>query len=130
MIQNNSFSCFGNVSDSSLSEIWTIDRRTNPEFQDYDPRISGYVISALAILLVCTGVPWNLFIVYIIFKKRLHDQPTIVLLLNLILTNLILALFLMPLTIVTGIEGEYIFGSSCLAYFSFCFLGCLFTLSV
>jgi hypothetical protein len=45
-------------------------------------------------------------------KQRLYTQPTIILLLNLAITDLILLVLQCPMMIVVGLRGEYIYGSS------------------
>ena len=47
-----------------------------------------------------------------IVKQKLYTQPTIILLLNLVITDLVLLVFVIPVIIVTGIAGEHIFGDS------------------
>ena len=102
-----SFSCVVNVSHSSLTDLeW--------EMTTFDPDFdtTGHAISATLILFFLLGVPWNLLIIAAIIKKKLYTQPIIVLLLNFSITNLLVALLVMPFSIVSGIMGEYAFGDT------------------
>ena len=104
------FSCLRNVSKDSVTEIgWIVD---HPDDPNTDTVGAGYATSVLVSLIFLTGVPWNLFIICIIVKKRLYSNPTIMLLLNLAITNLLLGLLVMPFNIITGFSGEYLFGST------------------
>lgn len=96
------FSCLENVSDDSIYETeWTLGDVSN-----------GYAISAIMILYLLIGLPWNMLVVGIIIKKRLFAQPPLMLMLNLSITNFLIFIFIMPYNIITGLVGEYIFGSS------------------
>ena len=91
-----------NASDSSVtSEVWIVEDRT-----------SGLVIAVFLLLFLVIGLPWNLLVVFTIVKQKLYTQPTIILLLNLVITDLILLVFHLPLLMVTGFYGEYILGGS------------------
>ena len=106
-MSNYSFSCFVNTSHSSLSDFaWDID----PFDSNFDA--AGYAISATLILFLLLGVPWNLLVIAAIIKKKLYAKSNIILLLNLIVTNLLVALLIMPFSIVSGIIGEYAFGDT------------------
>ena len=51
-------------------------------------------------------------VIVTIVKEKLYKQPTVVLLLNLVITELLYLITLMPLFIVVGSAGEFIFGSN------------------
>ena len=109
-MNNFTFSCFVNVSDSSLSDFgWLVSDPVDP---DFDTAGNGYATAAIVLLLFLLAVPWNTFVIASIIKKNLYTQPIIMLLLNLTITNLLLALLVMPFVIVSGIRGEYIFGKT------------------
>ena len=109
-MNNFTFSCFVNVSDSSLSDFgWLVRDPVDP---DFDTAGNGYATAAIVVLLFLLAVPWNTFVIASIIKKNLYTQPIIMLLLNLTITNLLLALLVMPFVIVSGIRGEYIFGKT------------------
>jgi len=108
------FSCFINVSDDSLTDIgWTV---LNPNIGEpianYNLASNGYAIAAIVLLIFLTALPWNLFIASTIIRKKLYTQPTVMLLLNLAITNLLLCILVMPFNIVSGIAKEYIFGGN------------------
>ena len=109
-MSNFTFSCFVNVSDSSLSDFaWLVSDPVDP---DFDTAGNGHATAAIVLLLFLLALPWNTFVIASIIKKNLHTQPTIMLLLNLTITNLLLALLVMPFVIVSGIRGEYTFGKT------------------
>ena len=105
------FSCFQNVSKDSVTETgWIVDHPDDPIF---DLKGNGYATSVIVSLIFLTGVPWNLFVIRTIVRKKLYDNnPTIMLLLNLAITNLLLGLLVMPFNIITGFSGEYLFGNN------------------
>ena len=109
-MNNFTFSCFVNVSDSSLSDFgWLVSDPVDP---DFDTAGNGYATAAIVVLFFLLAVPWNTFVIASIIKKNLYTQPIIMLLLNLTITNLLLALLVMPFVIVSGLKGEYIFGKT------------------
>ena len=89
-----------------------------------------YAITAILILLLLIGLPWNVLIIASIIKKRLYKQPTIILLLNLAITDLLVCLLVMPLNIVTGIAGGFIFGASDRVRCQVCQTGVIFTILI
>ena len=106
-MSNYTFSCFVNVSRNSTSDYaWKI---RHPENEVHDV---GYGIAAVVSLLLLLAVPWNLLVIIAILRKRLYTQPTVMLLLNLTVTNLLFSLLVMPFNIFVGIKGEYVFGNS------------------
>ncbi len=104
------FTCLRNVSQDSVTDIgWMVD---HPDDPDFDLRGIGYATSVIVLLIFLTGVPWNVFVICTIVKKKLYSNPTILLLLNLAITNLLLGLLVMPFNIITGFSGEYLFGNT------------------
>ena len=69
-----------------------------------------YAVSYLLYLLV--GLPWNVLVMVAIVRQKLYTQPTIILLLNLVLTDSLVLLLVLPYPMVTGFAGEYVFGTS------------------
>lgn len=103
------FSCFLNVSTDSIHESeWNVDQPGDP----FDTTSNGYAVSAVMILYLLIGLPWNSVVIGIIVKKRLFYQPALMLMLNLAATNFLVYTFVMPYNITTGIAGEYVFGTS------------------
>ena len=70
----------------------------------------AYAVSYLLYLLV--GLSWNVLVMVAIVRQRLYTQPTILLLLNLVLTDFLVLLLVLPFPMVTGFAGEYVFGTS------------------
>lgn len=122
-MSNFTFSCFVTVSNSTLSDFGWIVR--HPDDPNFDTVGNGYAIAAIVTLFFLLAVPWNLLVIGSIIKKQLYTQPIIMLMLNLALTNLLLALLVMPFTIVTGIRGEYTFGETDLIRCRVCQTGVL-----
>ena len=88
-----------NASESNeSSELWLI--------PDSD-KTSGLVTAVFMLLIVVLALPLNLLVVGIILKEKLFKQPTIVLLLNLVLTDLMVIVLIMPFQIATGLQGEF-----------------------
>ena len=106
-MSNYTFSCFVNVSNNMTSDFAWIIR--HPENEVYNV---GYGIAAVVSLLLLLAVPWNLLVIVAILRKILYTQPTVMLLLNLTVTNLLFSLLVMPFNIYVGIKGEYLFGNS------------------
>jgi hypothetical protein len=105
-------------SDSNVtSELWLV-----------DDKASGIVMAVFLLLILVVGLPWNLLVVAIIVKQRLYTQPTIILLLSLVITDLILLVFHLPLVIIAGFYGEYLFGNSDRVRCSVCRTGCILVL--
>ncbi len=72
----------------------------------------GYVCAAFLILFECIGLPWNFLVIFTVIKDKLFHQPTIILLLNLILTDIFLLVGPIPLILTTALAGEFILGST------------------
>ena len=74
-------------------------------------RVGGLVSAAFLILFITIGLPWNLMVVVTIVKQSLYREPTNILLLNLALSD-ILILLIAILNVITGLTGEFLYGSS------------------
>ena len=102
MASNITLLCQGNASaGNSTSDLWLV-----------EDRVTGQVTAAFLLLIVVVGLPWNLLVVIIIVKEKLYRQPTVILLLNLAINDIIWIIFLLPLQMVAGFAGEFIFGST------------------
>ena len=77
-----------NATSNVTSELWVLPDKT-----------SGLVTAIFLLLILAVGLPWNFLVTVIIMKERLYKQPTIVLLLNLVITDLLLLLGLILLPI-------------------------------
>lgn len=98
---------------SNICDIASSDSLDREYWNLQDKEIThGYVAAAFLILFECLGLPWNCLVIITIFKEKLYNQPTIILLLNLTLTDLFLLVCPMPLIITTASAGEFLLGSS------------------
>ena len=90
-----------NVSADNTSALWLV-----------EDRVSGQVTAAFLLLILVVGLPWNLLVVITIVKEKLYHQPTVILLLNLVLNDFIMLVYAVPVQIVTGFAGEFILGDT------------------
>ena len=91
-----------NASDSNITrELWLVEDKTR-----------GQIVAFFLLLSLVVGLPWNLLVIVTIVKQRLYTRPTIILLLSLVVIDLLLLVFHLPLAIVVGFQGEYSFGNS------------------
>ena len=74
--------------------------------------IDGYISASFFLLFIVFGLPWNVPVLVTIIKEKLFKQPSILLLLNLILTDIAFLVIPVPLLVVTGLAGEYIVGNT------------------
>lgn len=86
------------------------------------------VIAAFLTLFFVIGLPWNLLVIAAIIKERLYVQPSVILLLNLAIADLLMCLLVMPFNIVSGIAGEFIFGDNDIVRCRVCQTGFILTL--
>ena len=85
-----------NASDSNAtSELWQVESKTR-----------GLVTAVILLVLVVVGLPWNLLVMVTILKNKLFKQPTILLLLNFIINDLLL-IVITGQEIATGFSGEF-----------------------
>jgi hypothetical protein len=77
-----------------------------------EDRASSLVVATFLLLFLVVGLPLNLLVIATIVKQRLYTQPTIILLLNLVITDLVLLVFHLPLVMIVGFHGEYLFGGA------------------
>ena len=117
------FSCFDrNLSrDSATVSVWSLDPRVQTD------TASRYTITTLTSLLLLVGLPSNLLVMVVILKKGLvKKQPTVLLLLNMAVTDLLVCLLVMPLNIGTLIAGEFKFGEDDYTRCQVCQTGVIF----
>ena len=109
----------GNASDGSntTSELWLVEDKT-----------SAQVAASFLLLILVVGLPWNLLVVGIILKKKLYTQPTIILLLNLVLTDIFMLILQAPFQVWVGFNGEYKYGDTDSIRCKTCQLGVLIIL--
>ena len=90
-------------------------------------RTNGIVLAVFQTIFLLIGLPWNLMVIVTIIKEKLYKEPTIVLLLNLVIIDLLMLVVIIPLNIVIGAAGEYILGDSDAARCGSCRIGFLNT---
>ena len=91
-----------NASESSTSEAFVIDA----------DEIYNFILAGIYLLFILIGLPSNLLVMVAIVKEKLYTQPTIIVLLNLVVTDLLVILLILPFATVTGLTGEFMFGNS------------------
>ena len=106
--------CKNSSSNSVTEEYWVIEGKY---------RVNGQVTAAFMLLFLAVGLPWNVMVVITVLKKRLYHQPAILLLLNLVVTDILMLLIHLPIITVTGVAGEYLFGSTDMMRCWFCTTG-------
>ena len=109
----NSF-CKNPSSNSVTEEYWVLEGKY---------RVNGQVTAAFMLLFLAVGLPWNVMVVITVLKRRLYHQPAIMLLLNLVVTDILMLLIRLPIIAVTGIAGQYLFGSTDMMRCWFCTTG-------
>lgn len=102
------YSCF----DSNLSR-----NLVTPEYWDSysindDFKNSSIAIAVIVLLFFLIGLPSNVVIIVSIIQQKLYKEPTHILLLNLAISDFLVCLLIMPMVIVAGFAGGYIFGDS------------------
>ena len=101
------FSCSVNVSrDSVTHSAWST------ASEESESTAVGYVYATVALILFTVGVPLNVFVMIVIFGRRLCKSVPLVLMLNLTVSNLATCILILPFIIVSGYSTEYIFGST------------------
>ena len=80
------------------------------QMTDLDISLTGYINASFMLLFFIVGVPWNVAVIGIILRRKLYAQPSLMLMLNLTITNLLVCLCIIPIAILFGIGGQYIFG--------------------
>ena len=95
--------CNNASSDNTTPEMWLLG-------DSY--RNSGLVLAVFKTVFILLGLPCNVLLLVVIIKEHLYHQPTIILLMNLAIADLLIIVLVFPLEITIGIAGEYIFGSS------------------
>ena len=103
------FSCFSkNLSNEDVQEdVW--------DFVPAVPNSSAArnAITAISFFVMVVGLFCNCLYLLIIVKKRLYvEKPTIVLLINLAVINIIICIFVLPFNVATGIIRGFYYGQS------------------
>ncbi len=72
-------------------------------------QVTGRVNAAFTLLFYVLGLPWNILVIGIILKRKLFTRPSVMLLLNLAISNFFVCLLIMPVSILVGIDAEGVF---------------------
>ena len=102
---------------NTTSELWLLEDKT-----------SAQVAASFLLLILVVGLPWNLLMVGIILKKKLYTQPTIILLLNLVLTDIFMLVMTTPSQVWVGFNAEYNYGDTDSTRCQVCKAGVILTL--
>ncbi len=102
-MNTSSFICSNPSENIITSEEWTV-----PE----DQKTYGKITAGFVLCYLILGLPWNALVVITIVWKRLFEQPTILLLLNFVLNDIIMLLYPVPVIATTGILSNYNMGES------------------
>ena len=116
---NVTYSCFDDDLDS---EFVTPGRWTT-----YDPD-SGLATAIFFLVYMVIGLPCNLFIMVSMIWKKLYRQPAHILLLNLALNDFLMCATFIPINVISGFAGEFIFGSNDVTRCHVCQIGVIFVI--
>ena len=96
-----------------------------------DEGINGPLLAAVILIETVAGLITNSFVLIVTFCFiKNWKKPSIIILTNMLLNNLVITLLVMPFSIITAASGEWIFGSTVNQKESVCeFAACLFTYS-
>lgn len=85
--------------------------------------------TALCMLLfMLIGLPGNAVIIATIIYKKLYEEVTQILLLNLAISDFLVCLLFMPFNVISGFAGGYVFGGSDYTRCQVCQIGLIFLL--
>ena len=93
--------------DETLTRNWSYPDPSDDNASSVRITMSVFLTFFGVIAILC-----NVLVIGSIVKKRLFKQPTILLFLNLLITNLFFCIAHLPFAIVTSTAGEFIFGST------------------
>lgn len=86
--------------------------------------------ASILLLYFIIGLPCNLFIILTILWKKLYHEPVHILLLNLALNDLLLCVTYIPINIISGFAGEFIFGGDDVTRCRVCQTGVIFIIFI
>ncbi len=120
--------CFaGNVTYSCFDDDLNSTHVTPQRWMTSDEQ-SGMATAIVLLIYVLIGLPLNLFIVVSMLWKKLYRQPAHILLLNLALNEFFMCATYLPINIISGFAGEYIFGSNDIQRCHVCQTGIIFVI--
>ena len=68
--------------------------------------INRYLNSIFILLFFLIGLPWNAIVIGIVLKKKLYSHPSVMLILNLAISNFLVCLLIMPPIFIFGL-GDF-----------------------
>lgn len=102
------YSCLdGNISKNSTTPEYWESHSINESFQ-----VGSIAIGVVLLVIFLIGLPGNTILIISMIQKRFYKDPTHILLLNLAISDLLVCLLVLPLTIITAFSGGYIFGDN------------------
>lgn len=121
MADNYSYSCLiANLSvDSITPTIWTPQRTSF---------YNSYFVVVILLSFIIIGAPWNAYVIINIFRKRLSTQPTMMLLLSLAISDLLICILVLPVTVITGLADDFVFGGTDYIRCQVCQFGLLYSI--
>ena len=125
MARSANFSCFNaNLSKDFLTDgVWSLDPIVETD------TATRYALTSIIFLLMLIGIPSNLLMIVVVLKKKLYlGQPTITLLLNLTVADLLVCVLVMPWNTVALIAGEFNIGSDDYTRCQACDIGVIFVI--
>lgn len=125
MASEANFSCFNaNLSRDFLTDgVWSLDPIVETDTG------TRYALTSIIFLLMLIGTPSNLLMIIVVLRKKLYlGQPTITLLLNLAVTDLLVCVLVMPWNTVSLIAGEFKVGSDDYTRCQVCHIGVVFSI--
>ena len=96
-----------NLSRNSVTQEYWDSSSINEDFKE-----STLILAVIVTILMLVGLPGNAIIIVSIIHQKLFKETTHLLLLNLAISDFLLCLLVMPLTIASGFSGGYVFGDS------------------
>lgn len=121
---NTNFSCFNDSLsvDSFTENVWSLEPIVSSD------QATLIFVTIMCFVFIILGIPWNLTVFFIVLKKKIYtEEAAVVLLLNLVLTNLFLSIYIIPFNLVPGITREFRFGDSDVIRCKVCQTGMIFS---
>ena len=112
--------CANLSSDFITSSLWSLEEDSTDT--------NRFLVTIIYLIFLVIGLPWNAAVIISIFRKRLYREPTMMLILNLTVSNLLTCALILPFAIITGIAGEFIYGASDRARCQICQLGVIYSI--
>ena len=95
--------CFNASEDTLTEEMWHLEE---------EHETSKLVIGIFYLIICALGLPCNLLVIVTIVKEKLYKDPSVLLLLNLVINDLFAVVIVLPMYIVVGLPEGYILGDN------------------